>query len=1091
MITALITYPTVLLQRQLDKMSIGSIKAAVVSGISEATATLVNFNLDFSLFKIEAPKEFSPVGDALSSIRRESAESGVVHTTARKLGALFDPLLPDTPQLIKAYGSRASEIAIKSKIENRNTNYGVFESQVGVDATSIWASATSGPAAIKVHLLACILARIWESGEATAIWDEIVSAQKQMILAKCNEGGSVDMVSWVVAKQQISRKELRDWDASARAWLCVADKIKSVQQSRFWLAIDKFDLRVINRSSTYDSVIEVWKDTLAGIELLVSGSSQELRSVNVLLGLSAWHLYPDMDVLTLKQPMVRQDDDLVSGILTVGLSRTNANDDAGIQWSLPLAHLRYYGDPVQRTRLARVEGSRLTLAQFRQVILGCVLGGWGVDPRQTTSALKWIIELDEEVKAAILEHFRTTSAIDLHRSWLSILAEAAHEHLYADDLDRRVYSRLLNLGRRKTALIGKPDRTFFALSEPRIFVRLPPDVEGRIHCLRTIAQTTAFEPADIVIRYRPDPSASFEYATALPRPKRSLDDMEADIHSMSHTRWVRMASQRFLQRQFIENIDGRYYYNPNKAGSQMLPREKVQPLDCEIIRNFKLAGETAFQWDSAGGAGRSNNFKFWLGDENEAALFYAQDTISPPELTPFQLSQLVQLFKTAKPQPSSLLIALDKGLQQMGKPYLTSLRAVATMVDLYKILPGATVDIKVVENQLSSTNWVQSLIEYRSQDRMPAESISDPDEFSDLGSSADEHVETDEFANYRSFARSRHDPFAGADKVKISEQEGEFEAQLSMTDLANTSGDMDDDLAEAPDESDIHVVDMRHIGLQVGSLLIPFTMTREEAFACIILFESGQYDISPGKLTSVMAISSNDSLFIAAPMLCSPAEEPPMHEIHHVTGNIGRGGMALLIPPAAQRIRESTVDTWNLCNHDSWDGEYVDYFDNTSLHLSYTGYNIPLDVGTRGAQDWEIYMLESVVSVHERGEWVADLDILEALQSSLLFRIPDGHEQSSLGEKHVCKHNHDRKERKSSSGPNRLVALQNWAEYLARPELPSIVVASSNWQAQLAATAITIAQGGVAYVVKEGVCCECVYEAVQKAKDPSSVVCIA
>ncbi|KAL4997999.1 hypothetical protein BDV10DRAFT_185615 [Aspergillus recurvatus] len=1073
-------------------MSIGSFKAAVVNGISEATATLVNFNLDFSLFKIEAPREFSPVGDALSSIRRESAESGVVHTTARKLGALFDPLLPDTPQLIKAYGSRASEIAIKSKIENRNTNYGVFESQVGVDATSIWASATSGPAAIKVHLLACILARIWESGEATAIWDEIVSAQKQVILDKCNEGGSVDMVSWVVAKQQISRKELRDWDASARAWLCVADKIKAVQQSRFWLAIDRFDLRVMNRSSTYDSVIEVWKDTLAGMELLVSGSSQELRSVNILLGLSAWHLYPDMDVLTLKQPMVRQNDELVPGILTVGLLRTNTNDDAGIQWSLPLAHLRYYGAPVQRTRLARVEGSRLTLVQFRQLILGCVLGGWGVDPRQTATALKWVIELDEEIKAAILENFRTTSAIDLHRSWMSILAEAASEHLYADDLDRRVYSRLLNLGRRKAGFIGKPDRPFFALSDPEIFVQLPPDVEGKIQCLRTIAQTTAFESADIVIRYRPDPSASFEYATALPRLKRSLDDMEDDVHLFGHTRWVRMASRRFTQRQHIENSESRYYYNPNKAGSQMIPRERLQPLDCEIIRNFRLAGETAFQWDSAGGAGRTNNFKFWLGDENEAALFYAQDTISPPELASFQLSQLVQLFKTAKPQPSSLLFALDKGLQLMGNSYLTTLRALATMVDLYKILPGATIDIKVVENQLSSTDWVQSLTGKRVQDRMPdREDITDSEESSDFESSTDEYAETGGFATYRPFARgSRHDPFAGADAPNIPEQESEFEAQLSMADLANTSGDMDDNIAEILDEPHAHIADMRHIRLQVGFLLVPFTMTREEAFACIILFESGQYNIPPGKLSSVMAISSNDSLFIAAPMLCSPAEEPPQHEIHHVTGNIGRGGMALLIPPATPRIRESTVDTWTVCNHDSWDGEYADHFDSTSLHLSYTGYNIPLDVGTRGAQDWEIYMLESVVSVHERGEWVADLDILEALQSSLIFRIPDGHEQPSLSEKRVCS-KHSRKDRESSSGPDGLVALQNWAEYLTRPDVPSIVVASSNWQAQLAATAITIAQGGVAYVVKENACCDCVYEAVQKAKDPSSVVCIA
>jgi hypothetical protein len=92
-------------------MSFGRITASLTSGIAEATATLLNVNLDFSLVKIEAPHEFSSVGAALSSLRRESAESGPVHTTARKLGALFEPNLPMTPNLIKAYGSRASEIA--------------------------------------------------------------------------------------------------------------------------------------------------------------------------------------------------------------------------------------------------------------------------------------------------------------------------------------------------------------------------------------------------------------------------------------------------------------------------------------------------------------------------------------------------------------------------------------------------------------------------------------------------------------------------------------------------------------------------------------------------------------------------------------------------------------------------------------------------------------------------------------------------------------------------------------------------------------------------------------------------------------------
>lgn len=139
-------------------MSLGRITASLATGIADTTAALLNVNLDFTLVKITAPEEFSPVGAVLSSLRRENAESGSVHTTARKLGALFEFILPETPELIKAYGSRASEIATISQVKH-HTNYGVFQSQVGIDATSLWASATSGDGAIKAHLLACVLAR--------------------------------------------------------------------------------------------------------------------------------------------------------------------------------------------------------------------------------------------------------------------------------------------------------------------------------------------------------------------------------------------------------------------------------------------------------------------------------------------------------------------------------------------------------------------------------------------------------------------------------------------------------------------------------------------------------------------------------------------------------------------------------------------------------------------------------------------------------------------------------------------------------------------------------------------------------------------
>jgi len=42
----------------------------------------------------------------------------------------------------------------------------------------MWAAVTSGEEAIGVHLLACMLARMWNGTEATSVWDEIVTKRK-------------------------------------------------------------------------------------------------------------------------------------------------------------------------------------------------------------------------------------------------------------------------------------------------------------------------------------------------------------------------------------------------------------------------------------------------------------------------------------------------------------------------------------------------------------------------------------------------------------------------------------------------------------------------------------------------------------------------------------------------------------------------------------------------------------------------------------------------------------------------------------------------------------------------------------------------
>ena len=184
-------------------------------------------------------------------------------------------------------------------------------------------------------------------------------------------------------------------------------------------------------------------------------------------------------------------------------------------------------------------------------------------------------------------------------------------------------------------------------------------------------------------------------------------------------------------------------------------------------------------------------------------------------------------------------------------------------------------------------------------------------------------------------------------------------------------------------------------------------------------------------------------------------------------GNIGRPGIALLVPPAAPRIKAHDINTWNLINDIEFDGQLRDCFQGTSLHLSFTGSSLPLDVGYSGRQDTEVYLLESVVSVHERGEWVADLDILKALGKHQLLIRRDGLH---------CPYAAEELAAPCEPTKDRIVSLQSWTEFLERPQTRSIFQAHNNWQARLAATAVCIAQGHKAILLPKTVCLDRVDE---------------
>lgn len=198
--------------------SFGQLTNAFLKSSQETTIGLANINFDFAILKYDAPTEYRGLGEALSKRRRETAEDGPLHITARKLGALFQGAMPKVPHLIQTYGLRASEIAKSPELNpDASARHGIFADHVGPDGSTIWAAATSGGETITVHLLACMLARIWSREEAVSIWHELVESRKlhlQEDIAGSTTGFSV--ADLTASRIDITRSQLDAWDASAR-----------------------------------------------------------------------------------------------------------------------------------------------------------------------------------------------------------------------------------------------------------------------------------------------------------------------------------------------------------------------------------------------------------------------------------------------------------------------------------------------------------------------------------------------------------------------------------------------------------------------------------------------------------------------------------------------------------------------------------------------------------------------------------------------------------------------------------------------------------------------------------------------------------
>ncbi|KAB8664856.1 hypothetical protein FH972_026279 [Carpinus fangiana] len=1007
---------------------------------AELAPALANVNFDFTLFKVEAPIEFKGVGTALSQVRRKEAESGRSHATARQLGALFAGLLPKTPKLFSAYGKRASEI-LKSTDANPNGQAadGFFADYVGADATTIWAGATSGGPAIAAHLLACLLASIWDPPEATSIWVEIVQMRKKEIVARFEENDVASLADIGAAQQDISRDALADWDASSRAWLRCAEQVMKREQKQVQLIFQDRSAAIQTLGSTYKSVLAVWTKSLLIFESLLGGISQRVDSGDLILALSAWHLYPDILLIMDPEPVkITQSDAFFSGsVLTLGLD-VSSEQGSGVIWSLPLAHLRHYGEPVQCEQNMNFR-DRLSLEELKFVLLGAFLANED-SVRLTTK--ESIVFLDHLHKAIQNEsHKGSREAIEImrvcsHGSWLGILFEASRQYLEAAGLELQNANRMVKLGlRQSNNFLGRSSNKMLSFIRG-ILTHGVSSSEERVTILLHAAAQLPGNPYNYSIRYQQDYSESgdriYEYATANarnPHGRHSGNYGKSDSPP-THARWVHFQangrSSSLLDNPHSSRIPKWHaqtsYQEYHKHPIPEIGQQEAQTSIETRVAALAALGELEFDreyhtvencglYDPIAGCSYLNGANQWqnlvLGDDT-AALYY----FSPPQSSITNRSRdddygsnMTDIHSCAAQICAKALLNPSKG-QNFSDGYLTrvvfkylqtqsteahnefhaSLIAVSTGISLLLDSKNATVDVRILQmGPLISKKCFYALTKNHSSFVL-----------GELG-------------------RKKHD-------------------SLSL------------------------------------DALKPVKLQLADAFACLCFLESGRLDLHPVELAKiqVVAMCCGDSIYVANKLYTDPSHWEAERSISpkRIIGNIGRSGIAFLVPPKQPMILPATITDFRDMLYREFDGQLPDCFRSTTLHMSFTTAQQPITTTSFGSRDEELYLLETRLQVYEGSKWVADLNLLA---THMMYQS--------------CLHDNDQEdEEQLHTFPVNasITCMDNWTEVRNQTETElNIVRATGNWQARLAATTVCSALGYEVIVLSGNGCRHCVTECEQ------------
>ncbi|KIW90064.1 uncharacterized protein Z519_09495 [Cladophialophora bantiana CBS 173.52] len=989
--------------------------ASALSLTNENSAALINTKFDFTLFRVEAPAEFAPVGPALSARRRLEAETGSVHRTARRLAALFEYITPSKPHLVSAYGRRVSSIISHRSINPRgSTQDGPFEPFVGADGTAMWAAATSGPGAIGMYLLACMLARAWDSSQAVSIWVELVKTRANEIRSGFENGEHTPTTTLMSTLQDISREDLALWDASARSWLRSADQAKQWHVKQLELVTKDLNIAFSQGPTTYAKVIAAWTQAMAGMEDLLKGFPQQISDASILLAFSAWHLFPDLILLADGVLKIPFRDDLFpeNGIGTIGLLPADKSS-RGIQWSLTLSHLRYYGGAAEVSSLA--SQPRVSFGRVRLAVLGCLFFKWRLNRRDFIAAAKFLSGLweiliengDRPLHQPVTEQFR----------WLYTFIQASNDLLLAQSNNTPLYEdylRIIGFGyRRGREFLGPAEETinpFFGLNNRHVVeaLKAAEDPECGVNFLRSVAQASGVEPGNAIIlcgHWEEFESSVknptlYEYATA--RPHQILADVVGkgtqELVNFS-ARWfepqktgagagalqqrkhaISMKGELVITDTSVSKDDGNnlLWYNPPKLFSHLkcnasnttshttLDQISTQSLGCDC-----LTGKSDERISFTRGLG-SYHCGLYLAQRINLCTDIRIDPLSALDalrssahrgtLWSYMSSLAHKSWRQSTAYGSEVGVSLVSKSSKFSSAMCRALHNLAIADIVFEPVTNPTIHLKCLSSPLHEVSWAPKII--------PREGSMIP-------------------------------------------------------------------------ENDSDIVPMQCRVLNIQSRMhtpICSLPTRQQALSCIIFFDSGSIDIDPEELTEVLAVSAGNSLYAPSFILSDPAKIVPEYGFRHIIGNIGRRGISLLVTHQDPQIRP-LGDDYRMVNHAPYDSKREDNFTGTSFHLSFTEYAQPLaSQFVSNIIDQEVYFVGSVLSVRDRGNWVADLNILE-VDFKAITKFNRRADCTCGGQL-------------ETSSNTDITSIDSWEELLDSPSSTAIVRAHGNWPARLAAIAV-------------------------------------